>query len=261
MRFSSSTVLAALPALAAAQDSPIDQYKAQFQNIIGQFSSYIPNPGQHDPVAAAEAKAGSMRLNVLTLENWKQTLYEPVSAGATTPEEWWLLVSGGNKTCYGRCGNVEQAFNETAAKFALLENTPHMAYLNCDNQPILCNSWSAGPATLFAFNMLPEPAPIDVYTKRLNLTTTTSDTLVNLQASGNKEEFNHLESFFHPFNGKLAELGLSVPFGYLMWAMGLVPNWLFMLLVSFGSRAMMSRRMGGADGRPQAPQAGAQRAQ
>ncbi|KAM0561748.1 hypothetical protein ACHAPJ_002917 [Fusarium lateritium] len=261
MRFSSSTILAALPALAAAQDSPIDQYKAQFQNIVGQFSSYIPNPGHHDPVAAAEAKAGSMRLNVLTLENWKQTLYEPVSAGATTPEEWWLLVSGGNKTCYGRCGDVEQAFNETAAKFALLENTPHMAYLNCDNQPILCNSWSAGPATLFVFDMLPEPAPIDVYTKRLNLTTTTSDTLVNLQASGSKEEFNHLDSFFHPFNGKLAELGLSVPFGYLMWAMGLVPNWLFMLLVSFGSRAMMSRRMGGADGRPQAPQAGAQRAQ
>ncbi|KAJ4255557.1 hypothetical protein NW762_009554 [Fusarium torreyae] len=261
MRFSSSTILAALPALAAAQDSPVDQYKAQFQNIIGQFSSYIPNPGHHDPVAAAEAKAGSMRLNVLTLENWKQTLYEPVSAGATTPEEWWLLVSGGNKTCYGRCGNVEQAFNETAAKFALLENTPHMAYLNCDNQPILCNSWSAGPATLFVFDMLPEPAPIDVYTKRLNLTTTTSETLVNLQASGSKEEFNHLESFFHPFNGKLAELGLSVPFGYLMWAMGLVPNWLFMLLVSFGSRAMMSRRMGGADGRPQAPPAGAQRAQ
>lgn len=101
MRFSSSTVLAALPALAVAQDSPVDQYKAQFQNVIGQFASYIPNPGHHDPVAAAEAKAGSMRLNVLTLENWKETLYEPVAAGATTPEEWWLLVSGGNKTCYG----------------------------------------------------------------------------------------------------------------------------------------------------------------
>lgn len=107
MRFSSSTVLAALPALAAAQDSPIDQYKAQFQNVIGQFASYIPNPGHHDPVAAAEAKAGSMRLNVLTLENWKQTLYEPVSAGTTSPEEWWLLISGGNKTCYGTFAHQE----------------------------------------------------------------------------------------------------------------------------------------------------------
>jgi hypothetical protein len=254
MRFSSSTVLAALPALAAAQDSPIDQYKAQFQNVIGQFASYIPNPGHHDPIAAAEAKAGSMKLNVLTLDNWKQTLYEPVTAGATTPEEWWLLVSGGNKTCYGRCDNVEQAFNETAAKFALLDNTPHMAYLNCDNQPILCNAWSAGPASLYVFEMLPEPAPVEVYSKRLNLTTTTSDTFVNLHAAGNKDELlHHTSTYFHPFNGKLAEFGLSVPFGYLMWAMNLVPNWLFMLVVSFGSRAMMSRRM--------APQGGAQGAQ
>lgn len=101
MRFSSSTVLAALPALAAAQDSPVDQYKAQFQNVLGQIGGYIPNPGRYDPVAALEAKTGAMRLDILSLENWKDTLYEPVAADATTPEEWWLLVSGGNKTCYG----------------------------------------------------------------------------------------------------------------------------------------------------------------
>ncbi|KAF4973584.1 hypothetical protein FZEAL_9285 [Fusarium zealandicum] len=243
MRFSSSTVLAALPALAAAQDSPVEQYKAQFQNFLGQMGSYVPNPGQHDPVAALEAKTGSMRLNVLTLDNWKDTLYEPVAPEATTPEEWWVLVSGGNKTCYGRCGNVEQAFNETAAKFAVLENTPHMGYINCDNQPILCNAWSAGAANIYVFEMLPSPAPIDVYIKRLNLTTTTSEDLVNLQASGSKEQFTPVEGLFHPFNGKLAELGVAVPFGYVMWAFGLIPNWLFMLLVSFGSRTMMSRRM------------------
>lgn len=103
MRF--STILSALPAVAFAQDSPVEQYKAQFQNFIGQMGSYVPNPGHHDPIAAAEAKAGSMRLNVLTLENWQQTLYEPVSPGATTPEEWWVLVSGGNKTCFGTFGS------------------------------------------------------------------------------------------------------------------------------------------------------------
>ncbi|KAF4471575.1 hypothetical protein FALBO_1508 [Fusarium albosuccineum] len=261
MRFSSSTVLAALPALAAAQDSPVEQYKAQFQNFLGQMGSYVPNPGHHDPVAALEAKTGAMRLNILTLENWKDTLYEPVTPEATTPEEWWVLVSGGNKTCYGRCGTVEQAFNETAAKFALLENSPHMAYLNCDNQPILCNTWSTGPASLYVFEMLPAPAPIDIYKKRLNLTTTSSDDLVNLQASGSKEEFSLVDGWFHPFNGKAVELGVAVPFGYIMWAFGLVPNWLFMLVVSFGSRTMMSRRMQGMGDRPQPGAAAAQRAQ
>lgn len=114
-----------------------------------------------------------------------------------------------------------------------------MAYLNCDNQPILCNSWSTGPATLYIFDLLPKPAPVEMYKKRLNLTTTTSDDLVALQASGSKEGFTVVDGWFHPFSGKAAETGLAVPFGYVTWAFGLLPNWLFMLLVSFGSRTMM----------------------
>lgn len=243
MRFSASAIVAALPALAAAQD--FEQYKAQFQDVLGQFGSYIPNPASHDPVAAAEAKAGSLKLSILTLDNWKETLYEPVPAGATKPEEWWVLVSGGNKTCFGHCTQIEQAFNETAAKFALLPGTPHMGYVNCDDQPILCNAWSTATGLLYVFDMLPPPAPVDIYRKRLNFTTTTSDDLVALQASGSKEQFNLVDGWFHPINGKAAELGLSVPFGYLMWVFGLIPNWLFMLVVSFASRSMMSNRMQG----------------
>ncbi|KAL6400695.1 uncharacterized protein AUP68_16409 [Ilyonectria robusta] len=240
MRFSSSALVAALPALAAAQDSPIDQYKAQFQDFIGQMGSYIPNPGSYDPVAALEAKTGAMKLSTLTLENWQQTLYEPVGPETTTPEEWWVLVSGRNKTCYGRCDKVETAFKETAAKFALLEQAPHMGYLNCDDQPILCNAWSTGTSNLYVFEMLPSPAPIDIYKKRLNMTTTTSEDLVNLYETGTKDKFTLLEAgWFHPFQGKAVKLGIAVPFGYVMWAFGLVPNWLFMLVVSFVSRTMM----------------------
>lgn len=105
MRFSTALV-AALPVLANAQDTDaFGQYKAQFQNFMGNMGSYIPNPGRHDPIAAAEAKAGSMKLNILTLENWKDTLYGPVSEGQTTPEDWWVLTTGGNKTCFGKFGN------------------------------------------------------------------------------------------------------------------------------------------------------------
>ena len=101
MRFSTSTIVAALPVLAAAQESPFDQYKVQVQNVLEKLTSYIPNPGRYDPVAALAAKTGSMKLSILTLENWKETLYEPVAADAKTPEEWWVLVTGGNKTCFG----------------------------------------------------------------------------------------------------------------------------------------------------------------
>lgn len=97
----SSLILPALPLLAAAQEAPFEQYKAQFQNFLGNFGSYIPNPNKHDPVGAAEAKIGEMKMNILTLDNWKDTLYSPVKAESTTPEEWWVLITGRNKTCFG----------------------------------------------------------------------------------------------------------------------------------------------------------------
>ncbi|KAL7798206.1 hypothetical protein V8C37DRAFT_369087 [Trichoderma ceciliae] len=242
MRFSAATLLVALPALSDAQGNPLDQYVAQFQQILGQAGSYIPLPTKHNPAAAHEAKTGPMKLSVLTLDNWKETLYEPVAPSAKTPEEWWVLVSGGNKTCFGQCAQIDAAFNETAAKFAELPNTPHMGIINCDNQPVLCNAWSAHVGNIWAFEMLPKPAPIDVYKKRLNLTTVTTDELIKAHEAGNKEGFALLDSWFHPFNGKITELGLSVPVGYLIWAFGLLPNWAFMLIVSFASRSMIGNR-------------------
>lgn len=101
MRFSASALVAALPLLASAQEDPLGQYKAQFQTYLDKMGSYIPNPGKHDPVAALEAKLGSMRLSTLTLDNWKETLYEPVAPNAKNPTEWWVLISGRNKTCFG----------------------------------------------------------------------------------------------------------------------------------------------------------------
>ena len=139
----------------------------------------------------------------------------------------------------GHCGKIEQAFNETAAKFAVTPGSPHVGYLNCDDQPILCNSWSTATGYIWSFNILPSPAPVDIYKKRLNLTTTTSSDLVALNSAKSKEDWTLLDSWFHPFNGKATEFGLSVPYAYAMWAFNLVPNWLFMLVVSFASRSMM----------------------
>lgn len=138
----------------------------------------------------------------------------------------------------GKCDQIDKAFNEAAGRFAILPKAPHMAHVNCDEQPVLCNSWSAVPGNVWAFEMLPPPAAIDISRSRLNLTTTTSDSLVALHTDG-KKSFKLIDSWFHPFNGKAAELGVAVPFGYAMWAFGLVPNWAFMILVSFVSRSMM----------------------
>jgi len=41
----------------------------------------------------------------------------------------------------------------------------------------------------------------------------------------------------------LAQNGLAIPVGYAIWGFSLIPSWAFMILVSFASRTMMSRRM------------------
>lgn len=123
MRFSTSALLAVLPVLAAAQESPLDQFKVQLQSVLNQVISYIPNPGRYDPVAALEAKVGAMKLSILTLENWKETLYEPVAPDATKPEEWWVLISGRNKTCFGAIWPLS------------IEPTDGMR-LTCNNRPL-----------------------------------------------------------------------------------------------------------------------------
>lgn len=105
MRFSTSSILLALPLLGAAAESPFEEYKAQFQNFLGQFGSYIPSPNRHDHADAAASKAAK-KMDVLSLDNWKSTLYSPVKPGATTPEEWWVFVTGRNKTCFGELETI-----------------------------------------------------------------------------------------------------------------------------------------------------------
>merc|ERR1712225_185320 len=119
MRFSTLSLLA-LPVLAAAQESPLDQAKVYFDK----FMSFIPNPNKaHTPEAAA-AKAGGRTLNILTLSDWEQTIRSSVKPAATTPEEWWVLVTGGNTTCFGQCTKMEKAFNETALLWSVNPAAP-----------------------------------------------------------------------------------------------------------------------------------------
>jgi hypothetical protein len=266
MRFSTTAVLA-LPLLAAAAESPFEQYKAKFQNFLSSFGASAPNVAEKvaEPVAAAASKAKNKvapkKIEQLTLSNWNETLYSPVKPGATTPEEWWVLLTGGNKTCYGRCGALETSFQETATKFAAIPKSPHLARLDCDAEPILCNAWAASPGSVWLFEILPSPAPVDVYWKPLNLSTVTTQNFVDLYAEpakGTKQGFRVIDSYFHPFDGPLAQYKLAVPVAYFLWGLNAVPSWAMMLFVSFFSRHFMNRSMNqAARGQPGRPVAAA----
>lgn len=240
MRLSSATLLA-LPLLAAAahQESPLDQATAQAKYWFEKIQSYIPSPNKaHTPEAAA-AKAGGKTLNILTLDGWESTLRSSVKPASTTPEEWWVFITGGNKTCFGNCGAAEKAFNETAALWAVNPTAPHLGFLNCEDQPVLCNSWGAGPPAVWIFDMKAAPAPIDIRVKGLNISDTTVTTFTNLHSAEAKNAIPVYDGLFHPFDGAFAKYGVAVPIGYLFWVFAVVPSWMFMIGISFLSRTMM----------------------
>jgi len=246
MHFPTVTLLA-LPLLAAAVEeaSPLDQAKAQAQFYFDKLLSYIPNPNKAHTPGTTAAAVGGKTLNILTLSDWETTIRSSVKSTSTTPEEWWVLITGGNKTCFGMCDKVEAAFNQTAALWAVTPSTPHLGYLNCEDQPVLCNSWGAGPPSLWIFEVSPAPAPVIVRTKGMNTTTTTVKDFTDLHSSNSYKEITPYDGFFHPFDSPLAKYGLAIPLGYFFWIFTVVPSWLFMILISFGSRSIMGRRAGG----------------
>lgn len=241
MRLSTASVLA-LPLLAAAQqENPLDQVKAQAQYWFDKVSSYLPNPNKAHTPDVASSKAAARPLHVLTLDNWEATIRGSVNPASTKPEEWWVMVTGGNKSCFGHCLHAETAWNETAALWSVDPTSPNLGYINCDNQPVLCNVWGAGPPSLWIMEVLPPPAQVDIRVKGLNATEgeTTVKSFVDLRTSQEWRTKPKFASYFHPFDGPFAQYGVSVPIAYVLWVFATVPSWVFMIGISFLSRTIM----------------------
>lgn len=47
------------------------------------------------------------------------------------------------------------------------------------------------------------------------------------------------EGWFNPFDGRLAQLGVNKGIGYVLYGIGMVPSWAFMIVVSMVSRTIM----------------------
>ncbi|KAI9739405.1 MAG: hypothetical protein M1818_005093 [Claussenomyces sp. TS43310] len=253
MRLSPAVALA-LPLLGAAAEQPgiIDLMKQQLQFYCGPFvekiSPYVPivpSPNTYHAAEAAAAKAAGSNVDILGLDNWKDTLRPETKTYSTGSEEWWVLFTGGNKTCYGLCEQVEKSFNETAGLFAVNPAAPHMAMINCDLQPILCNSWSAGPPQVWVMEIGAPGNKVPIHKISLNSSSTTVKTLTDLHSSESWKEKPLYEGYFHPFDGPLQEFGLAVPLGYVLWVFAIVPSWAMMIFVSFLSRSFMGNRAGG----------------
>ncbi|KAI1954551.1 hypothetical protein LOZ59_004839 [Ophidiomyces ophidiicola] len=247
-----STTLVLLPALVAAQNQ--FPFAEQLQGLIEKAKSFLPTavpvvePPQ--PSKAPPPVVPKRKKNVasVTLENW-ESLLAPVTADASKEaREWLVYVTGGNKTCYGHCGEADKAWKESVPLFAPDLDSPSLGFLDCEKQNLLCSIWSASLPSLWHFQIpvaaepdQPKPAT-PIHTVRLNVTTVTPEYIYKVHSEKLWETAPANEGIFHPIDGLLAQYGLGLPFGYVIHGFSQIPSWAMMLGVSFLSRSFMSRR-------------------
>ena len=248
-----SSVLLALPALGAAQQIPllenvVGQVKGFFAQASETASSAIPAAPSLDsipnPIDAATAKVADVQVPQLTLANHKELIKPGAATASPGIEEWMVFVTGGNGTCFGTCTQPEQAFNGSVALLSATPNPPNLAYLNCDQDGVLCNAWSVSPPRVLHLQ-LPQPL-LDQSTPAstvrsiyVNRTSITAPEVAAIHLQETYKQTEPYEGIFHPFNGPLAEYGLNIPVGYAIWGFSKIPSWAFMIGVSFVSRNIM----------------------
>lgn len=240
-----------LPALAAGQaQKPLtDQMKNWFSvatsSLFNAIPSAVPTVPEaiKSPAAAAAAKAAPYTIYTLTMRNYEDVL--AVDSAKPEPTEWMVLISGGNKTCAGHCHKIEVDFNETAAILAADATAPKLGYINCDQQGVLCATWTARPPTIWWISR-PHPRPGQEVPPESSIRITypgyngsSVQDLVALHTGKKYEEGYLLESIFQPFDGQLKQYGINKIVGYIYFALSSIPSWGYMLAVSMFTRNVM----------------------
>lgn len=106
MRFTS--LVAFLPALALAQEQvPLAD---RVQGWLSRFKDYVPSAEPAAPMEKLAEKVTEKRVTPVTMDNWQSIL-----APGPEAQDWYIFVTGGNKTCFGRCDRAEKAFNVSVA--------------------------------------------------------------------------------------------------------------------------------------------------
>jgi len=270
-------LILALPALATAQQQIplLDNIKGWFNAASSTVSSAASAAASHlpsnipNPIDSGAASAAAALVHPVNLTTWKRTIRPDPSTYATSspsslgPEPWMVFLTGGNKTCYGMCHAISTAWNASTPLLAASPSAPKLAVIDCDADQIMCNTWSAGPPSIYYF-LLPRTLPdqsrpaTEAHYISLNRTTnaTTVQEIVALHTEGKYKEHPEPSWAWHPFDGVMARTGLDWPLAWVMWGLAQMPSWLPMIAISFLSRTFMGRRGAAQAGRQQGGAAG-----
>ncbi len=94
-------LVALLPALSLAENA----FQHIFNDVkerVNEFTGSIPNP-----IDAGASKVAAQKVERINIRNLQRKL----APKPEREEEWMVYFTGGNKTCFGRCGPVDVKWN------------------------------------------------------------------------------------------------------------------------------------------------------
>ncbi|KIX09090.1 uncharacterized protein Z518_00168 [Rhinocladiella mackenziei CBS 650.93] len=247
------TSLLLLPLLVAADQAALKDKVAKW---FDKAKSYIPSEAPPNPIDASTAKVAGNVVEKINIRNWERRL----SPKPDTEEEWMVYMTGGNKSCFGRCTPVDLKWNESVPLLAALPQPAgspplRLGIVDCEKDEVLCTAWASTMPSVYHFHLPKKSEPqakSPLHIAPLNISTTTIDDIVSIPAASKSRYLEYVEytGALHPLDGWMAKFGLLQPFGYVMWGIGSMPSWVMMIGISFISRQIMSRRMAGGRGMP-----------
>lgn len=100
---------AALPLLVSAQQQIplLDTLKGYAFSIQDKIDSKV-----NGATRIGASTFASAAVTELTMSNWRDVLTHRGGASeGDAPEAWMVFVTGGNKSCHGRCGTIDKAWD------------------------------------------------------------------------------------------------------------------------------------------------------
>lgn len=116
--------------------------------------------------------------------------------------------------------------------------------MDCENNQVLCSAWSASTLTVWYFRVPQAQDGVDrpetpLHIVRVNGTTVTAEDMFKIYADKTYLEVPKDDSNLHPVDSWAAKTGANIVLGYVVYGFSAIPSWVFMVGISFMSRALM----------------------
>lgn len=99
--------------LVAADQVPLQDMAASW---LGKAKSFLPSGSPDDPIDALAAGVAGRVVERINVRNWQRKLAPQLDM----EQEWMIYITGGNKSCFGRCGLVDEKWNVCVLPFVFL---------------------------------------------------------------------------------------------------------------------------------------------